>query len=84
MNVDAIITQALESIRRKDELEHRRILRELHDGGGRLRIVIDPATEKKPARVRVRLLRENECNRWIFAGWESPRGVDEIARGIGY
>jgi hypothetical protein len=84
MDANKICLQALESVRRRDELEHRRILRELHDGGGRLRIVVDPSTDKKPARVRVRLLRENDRNVWLFAGWMTPRGIDELRDGIGY
>lgn len=58
-----VFEHALASLQKRDEFEHRRIVREL-ERGGRLRLVCD-----SKAGVRVRLLVGPESggrNRWVF------------------
>lgn len=64
-SVDVFIAQALASIARRDAADHRAILAEL-ERGARLRVVIDPVGVEGPARIRLRMLRLEGKNRWLY------------------
>ena len=64
-SVDAFIAQALAAVKRRDAAEHQMILDEL-ERGARLRVVIDPVGVEGPARIRLRMLRLEGKNRWLY------------------
>ncbi len=67
-SVDELVDLLTEAIRQTDESIYRDVQHELRANGGRLRIMIDPACNSTPARLRVRLLRAGaERNSWVFA-----------------
>lgn len=65
--VGDFVAAALGAIERRDPADHRAILAEL-ERGARLRVVIDELVGRGgPMRIRLRLLRLEGRNRWLWA-----------------
>jgi hypothetical protein len=69
-----VIDAVLEEMRSADELEYRRVIREIHRGGWLRLVVEQPKHLSGLIRLRVRLIAcDGSRNRWVYTATTLPR-----------